>query len=70
VTAVAYPAGQALKMLGHDADRGRLTIALKGQQRDFIIALNFPSDRFDELLPIFDEIVASFVEIANPHTKN
>ena len=61
-----YPAGKALKLLGHDTDRGRLMIALKGQQRDFIISLDFSSDRFDKILPIFEEIVASFVEIVRP----
>ncbi|HEY5673541.1 MAG TPA: hypothetical protein VIR78_07545 [Malonomonas sp.] len=69
VTEVTYPAGPALKMLGHDLDRGRLTIALKGQQRDFIISLNYPSDRFDDLLPIFEEIADSFVEILSPNGK-
>jgi hypothetical protein len=63
---VEYPAGKALKLLGHDTDSGRLTIALKGRQRDFIISLDFPTDRFDELLPIFEEMVASFVEIVHP----
>ena len=58
-----HPAGSALKLLGHDADRGRLTIALQGQQHDFIISLNYPNSRFDELLPVFQDIVASFTEI-------
>ena len=58
-----HPAGSALKFLGYDADRGRLTIALKGQQHDFIISLNYPSKRFDELLPVFQDIVDSFTEI-------
>ena len=58
-----HPAGLALKLLGHDDDRGRLTIALQGQQHDFIISLNYPNNRFDELLPVFQDIVASFTEI-------
>ena len=58
-----HPAGSALKFLGYDDDRGRLTIALKGQQHDFIISLNYPASRFDELLPVFQDIVDSFTEI-------
>ncbi|MCK5912881.1 MAG: hypothetical protein KAG12_03320, partial [Desulfuromusa sp.] len=58
-----HPAGLALKLLGHDAERGRLTIALQGEQHDFIISLNYPNSRFDELLPVFQDIVASFTEI-------
>ncbi len=61
-----HPAGPALKLLGHDTQRGHLTVALKGQRRDFIIALDFPSGRFDELLPIFEDIVDSFVEVVKP----
>ena len=58
-----HPAGPALRLLGHDVDHGRLTIALQGQQRDFIISLDYPNSRFDELLPVFQDIVASFTEI-------
>lgn len=68
VETIDYPAGAALKLLGHDEDRGHLTIALKGRQRDFIISLDFPSNRFDELLPIFEETVDSFVEIDSPNS--
>ena len=58
-----HPAGSALKLLGHDVDRGRLTIALQGQQHDFIISLNYPNSQFDQLLPVFQDIVDSFTEI-------
>ena len=58
-----HSAGPALKLLGHDVDRGRLAIAIKGQQNDFVISLSYPNSHFDELLPIFNEIVASFSEI-------
>ncbi|MEE4254860.1 MAG: hypothetical protein V2I50_12535 [Desulfuromusa sp.] len=63
-----HPAGSALKFLGHDEKRGLLTIALKGQQRDFIISLDYPSSRFDNLLPVFQDIVTSFTEILRPDT--
>lgn len=61
----AHPAGKALKLVGYDDQLGRLTVALKGDRRDFIISLDYPSSRFDELLPMFQDIVDSFVEI-NP----
>jgi len=61
-----HSAGSALKFLGRDVDRGRLTIALKGQQHDFIISLDYPNNRFDELLPVFQDIVASFSELIRP----
>jgi len=63
------PAGTALMLTGHDETQGRLTIALKGQARDFIISLDCPSSRFDELLPIFQEITDSFVEVVQPTTQ-
>ena len=61
-----HAAGSALKFIGKDIDRGRLTIALKGQQHDYIISLDFPNNRFDKLLPVFQDIVASFSEVIRP----
>lgn len=61
-----HAAGSALKFIGRDVDRGRLTIALKGQQHDFIISLDYPNSRFEELLPVFQDIVASFSEVIRP----
>ena len=63
------PVGNALKLLGHDKNRGRLTLAIKGQGRDFIISLDFPSNRFEELLPIFQDVVKSFAEVTPPASK-
>jgi hypothetical protein len=63
-----HPSGPALKLLGHDDNQGRLTIALKGQKRDFIISLDCSSSRFEELLPVFQDIVSSFVEVVKPAT--
>ena len=63
-----HPAGSALKFLGHDDKRGLLTIALKGQRRDFIISLDYPNNRFNELLPVFQDIVASFSELIRPNS--
>lgn len=61
-----HSAGHALKLLGHDKDRGRLTIALRGQQQDFIISLSCLNNQFIELLPIFQDIMDSFTEIIRP----
>ncbi len=61
-----HSAGPALRFLGHDVNRGLLTIALKGQQHDFIVSLDYPSGRFDELLPVFQDIVDSFTEVIRP----
>ena len=69
VESFKHPAGSALKLLAHDEKQGMLVIALKGQHRDFIVALDYPSNRFDELLPIFQDIVNSFVEVVRPETK-
>ncbi len=69
VEELTLPAGQALKLTGHDENQGRLTIALKGQARDFIISLECPSNSFDELLPVFQEIFDSFVEVVKPETQ-
>ena len=60
--------GNALKSLGQDKNRGRLTIAIKGQEQNFIISLETPASRFDELLPVFKDIVDNFVEIVPPKT--
>jgi hypothetical protein len=64
----AHPAGSALKFLGHDVDRGQLTIAILGKQHNFIISLDYPSRQFDELLPVFQDIVDSFSEIIRPES--
>jgi len=67
-----HSAGKAIKFLGHDSKRGRLTIALQGKHHDFIISLDYPNNQFDKLLPVFKDIVASFTEIntADTTTKN
>ncbi len=67
-----HSAGNALKLVGHDIEQGRLTIALQGQLHDFIISLDYPNDKFNKLLPVFNDIVASFTEIvsAEPATKH
>ncbi len=61
-----HPSGSAIMLLGHDMNRGRLTVALKGQLRDFIIALDCPSEKFNELLPVFQDIIDSFTEVIRP----
>ncbi|SHI49743.1 hypothetical protein SAMN02745165_00231 [Malonomonas rubra DSM 5091] len=66
VEKIELPSGDALKLLGHDKKYGRLTIAIKGQERDFILSLEYPSSRFDELLPFFQDIANSFTEIVPP----
>ena len=65
-----HPAGPALKLLGHDIERGHLTIALKGQRNNFIISLSYPNSHFDKLLPVFQDIVDSFTEIIRPEKKS
>lgn len=66
VDSFEHPAGHALKLLGHDKSHGRLTIALQGQQHDFIIALSCLNNKFEQLLPVFQDIVDSFSEIIRP----
>ena len=61
-----HPSGPALKLTGHDDQQGRLLLALKGQKRDFIISIGYPSNRFEELLPVFQDIIDSFVEVVRP----
>jgi len=61
-----HPVGNALKILGQAQDRSRLTIALKGQRQDFIISFDVPSSRFDELQPVFLDIIDSFIEVVHP----
>ena len=69
VESLDHPSGPALKLLGHDVERGRLTIVVQGQQHDFIISLVYPNHRFDELLPIFQDIVDSFTEVVRPENS-
>lgn len=66
VEEITLPSGPALKLLGHDDNLGRLTIVIKGQVHDFIISLASPSNRFEELLPIFQDVISSFVEVVRP----
>lgn len=65
-----HPVGPALKLLGQDAQTGRLTIALRGRQQDFLISLVYPEQKFAELLPIFEDIVKSFTEILRPENHH
>jgi len=62
---IELSAGPALSYQITDNERGRQTIALKGQTRDFIIALDSPAERFAELRPTFMKIVKSFIEVPN-----
>lgn len=64
-----HSAGSALKFLGYDDNRGMLTIALMGQQHDYIISLDYPSNRFDELLPVFQDIIDNFTEVIRPDSS-
>jgi hypothetical protein len=61
-----HPVGPALRLVGHCSEHGYLTIVIQGQQRDFIISLDVPNNRFEELLPTFQDIVASFSEVVSP----
>ena len=65
-TPFKHPAGEALKLLGQDAKNCHLTLVIQGQQQDFIISLSYPKESFDELLPIFQQVVDSFSEIIRP----
>lgn len=64
-----FPAGPALQLKGLSGDREYLTIALKGQVHDFIIALDYPGDRSKELLSTVQIIIASFKEVTSPMTE-
>jgi hypothetical protein len=65
-TQLKHPAGEALKLLGQDAKNRHLTLVIQGQQHDFIISLSYPKENFEELLPIFQQVVDSFSEIIRP----
>lgn len=69
VEEINLASGPALKLLGHDNNHGLLTIVLKGQGRDFIISLKSPSSRFEELLPVFQDIANSFTEVFRPSER-
>ena len=43
-----HSAGKAIKLIGRDLKRGRLTIALQGKHQDFIISLDYPNNQFDK----------------------
>ncbi len=58
-----HPAGAGIKLIGHDAKYGRLTLALQGELHYFIISLDYPNEQFDKLFPIFQDIVNSFTEV-------
>ena len=63
-----HPVGKALKLVTDNSARGDLIIAIKGQKKDFLIAIDFPSQNFSNLLPIFLDIVNSFTEVLPPST--
>ncbi|WP_303720267.1 hypothetical protein [Malonomonas rubra] len=66
---IELASGPALKLLDLDERLGRLTIVTKGQARDYIISFEYPSCRFEELLPIFNDTVKSLTEIVLPDPK-
>lgn len=65
-TPLKHPAGEALKLLGQDAKNSSLTLVIRGQQQDFIISMSYPKENFDELLPVFQQVIDSFSEIVRP----
>jgi len=62
----AHPAGKSLISEGYDEDQGWMVLALQGQHQDFIISIDFPARNFSHLLPVFLDIVGSFVELGPP----
>jgi len=65
-----HTSGPALRLLGQNKNYEHLTIAIQGRQHNFIISLKAPKEHWNELLPIFDEIVNSFSEIVRPQNIN
>ncbi len=61
--ALSHSVGPALQLLNKGPKTSRAIIAIEGEQRDFIIALTCPSSRLDDLLPVFNDTVKSFVEV-------
>lgn len=68
-TQFKHSAGEALKLLGKGARNSHLTLVIQGQQHDFIISLNYPKESFDELLPIFQQVIDSFSERIRPDSS-
>jgi len=69
VEALVLPAGPATKLLGQEDEHSRLTVAIKGKDRDFIISLDFPSNRLEELLPTFQDLIKSLTEVSTPNQQ-
>ena len=63
---LTHPAGDALILQGHEKNLGWMFLAIKGQKQDFFISINFPASGFDQLLPVFQDIVDSFSEVLPP----
>jgi len=62
--ALAPPAGGAEILEGHDASRHYLVTLLPTEERGYIVILSAPIVSFEELRPLFEEILASFEPVA------
>jgi len=65
----SHPAGKAQVLRTQNDDDGWLIIAIKGQQQDYIISINFTAENFNSLLPVFLDIVGSFLEVVPPEPR-
>ena len=60
---LTLPAGEALKQLEKTANRDVLSVIIRGSRQDFILTLNAPTMTSGRLMPIFMEILDSFIEL-------
>lgn len=54
-----------LQYVGKSAVNGYLIAILKGKHSDYLVAFDFPVEQFDNILPVFKDVIDSFSEI-NP----
>lgn len=64
------PAGPALQLQNQFPEHARLTAAIKGQGKDFIVDFIYPANRSDQLLPIFRRILDSIRDLSNHPDQN
>lgn len=64
----------ALEFIGRSAATGYLVAVLQGRDHLFLIAFSYPLDHFDDLSPVFRDVIGSFTEIIRteqePETPN
>jgi len=67
---IDLPIGPALQRQAQFPEHNRLTTAVKGHGKDFIISFSYPANQAEQFRPVFAKILASFNDLSCPPDQN